>query len=174
FQFIPAQGYHVLFENLLDGIEVWYNTDYFKVRDDISYKLLVFTGQIDEYFDYRLGPLPYRSLRFVPETHDTDFFQKYVQINYPNDNEFTRIVEIKHATGQQARKTTIVKEFPSSNGPPFYPIPSKTSNELYCKYKALSQNLTNVKFLGRLGTYKYLNMDQVVDEALDFVSRLQI
>ena len=114
FQALPKDGYTAMFKKMLDHpkIEVRLNTDYREARHEVHFKRLIYTGPIDEYFDYRFGPLPYRSLRFEPETYRQEFFQPAMQINYPNDHEFTRIVEIKHATGQISDVTTVVREYP--------------------------------------------------------------
>jgi UDP-galactopyranose mutase len=124
---------------------------------------------IDEYFDGCFGQLPYRSLRFEPETLEQQFFQPVVQVNYPNENEFTRIVEIKHATGQRIPVTTIVREYPADYGPgqeAYYPIPAPDARALYERYAALAAQEKEVSFIGRLATYRYYNMDQVVGIAL--------
>lgn len=167
FQALPRDGYHKLFENLLKGIEVRLGTEYEEVMDDIEYDHLIFTGPVDEFFGYRFGRLPYRSLRFDFERHDREYYQDWVQINYPNDHEYTRIVEIKHLTGQRLPNTTIVKEYPSDVGDRFYPVPNSENRELYERYRKAADKLENVTFAGRLGRYEYLNMDQVVRSSLD-------
>jgi UDP-galactopyranose mutase len=167
-QAMPLNGYTELFNNLADGVEIWYDSDYFKIKNDISYKTLIYTGAIDEFLSHQFGPLPYRSLNFEFEHHEKDFYQDWVQINYPNDFDYTRIVEIKHATGQACESTTIVKEYPSDIGEPFYPIPNSENRLKYSKYKEEFEKLKDHYFIGRLATYRYLNMDQVVKEALDF------
>jgi UDP-galactopyranose mutase len=167
FQAMPLDGYHKLFEKMLSGIEVYLSTDFKDVKDKVFYDRLIYTGPIDEFFDCRYGKLPYRSLNFKFENYNKEFYQDWSQINYPNENDFTRIVEIKHVTGQKIAKTTISKEYPVSNGDPFYPIPAKDNFNLYKKYKKDADNLQDVYFIGRLAQYKYLNMDQVVKEALD-------
>lgn len=173
FQAMPKDGYTKLFENLLKGIDIILNTDYKTVIKNISYDKLIYTGPIDEFFDYKYGKLPYRSLKFEFENHNKEFYQDWSQINYPNDYDFTRIVEIKHATGQKTPTTTIVKEYPQSEGDPYYPIPAKENHELYKKYEAEANNLKNFYFIGRLAQYKYLNMDQVVKEALDLFEKIK-
>lgn len=173
FQAMPKDGYTKLFENLLKGIDVMLNVDYKVAIKNISYDKLIYTGPIDEFFDYKYGKLPYRSLKFEFENHNKEFYQDWSQINYPNDYDFTRIVEIKHATGQKIPTTTIVKEYPQSEGDPYYPIPAKENHEIYRKYEAESNNLENVYFIGRLAQYKYLNMDQVVKETLDLFDKLK-
>jgi len=173
FQVMPKDGYTKLFERLLRGIEVRLNTSFEKVKDKIKYEKLIYTGPIDEFFDYKFGRLPYRSLRFKFETYNKEFYQDWVQINYPNNYKFTRIVEIKHVTGQKIPRTTIVKEYPCSEGEPFYPFPTSEAQQLYLKYKKEAEKLKNVCFIGRLAEYKYLNMDQIVKKALDLFEKIK-
>jgi UDP-galactopyranose mutase len=177
FQALPKEGYTKMFEKMLDHplIEVRLNADYREVRSQVEYGHLVYTGPIDEYFDHCFGPLPYRSLRFEPETVAQEFFQPALQVNYPNDEAFTRIVEMKHATGQQLPVTTVVREYPEDFGPgrePYYPIPAPDARALYAKYEARAQEEKNTSFIGRLATYRYYNMDQVVGMALAEFDRL--
>ena len=221
FQAIPKDGYTAMFERMLaacgDKLEIRLNTEFRDILPQVSFKHLVYTGPIDEYYDYCHGHLPYRSLRFEPESFTREqladpstlsclrpsppssgshlstekpapagFFQPAMQVNYPNDEEFTRIVEIKHATGQQCENTTIVREYPDDFGPgkeAYYPIPAPDSAATYQKYKALTETdpfpahlrslssslattTPSVSFIGRLATYRYYNMDQVVGMAL--------
>lgn len=173
FQAMPSGGYHKLFEKMLHNIEVRLCTDFGDIKNNIFYENLIYTGPIDEFFDYKYGKLPYRSLNFKFENHNKEFYQDWSQINYPNDNDFTRIVEIKHVTGQKIANTTITKEYPVSGGDPFYPIPAKDNFNLYAKYRNDADDLKNVYFVGRLAQYKYLNMDQVVKEALDLFGLLK-
>ena len=126
----------------------------------------MYTGPIDEYYDYCYGALPYRSIDFKFETLDTGNFQPVGTVNYPNDYSFTRITEFKHITGQKHEKTSIVYEYPKAEGDPYYPIPRPENAELYKKYQLLTLNNPNTWFVGRLATYKYYNMDQVVAQAL--------
>ena len=177
FQALPARGFTAMFEKLLGHprIDVRLRTDYREARHEIRYRHLIYTGPIDAYFDHCYGPLPYRSLRFERETHDREFFQPAMQVNYPNDHDFTRIVEIKHATGQQLPVTTIVREFPEDYAvgkEPFYPIPAPDTRALYERYAALAGQTAGVTFVGRLATYRYYNMDQVVGMALAEFERL--
>ena len=142
----------------------------------MSYGHLIYTGPIDEYFDHCHGPLPYRSLRFEPETLETEFFQPAVQVNYPNDHEFTRIVEIKHVTGQKLPATTVVREYPQDYGPgreAYYPLPAPDARALYRKYEEMTPAAKGVTFVGRMATYRYYNMDQVVGMALAEFERLK-
>lgn len=171
FQALPRDGYTAMFRRILNHpkIEVRLGVDYRDLLPQVQCRHMVYTGMIDEYFDCRFGPLPYRSLRFEPETFQQEFFQPAVQVNYPNDEEFTRIVEIKHATGQQIPVTTIVREYPDDYGPgkeAYYPIPAPDARALYERYAALAAQEKNVSFIGRLATYRYYNMDQVVGIAL--------
>lgn len=207
FQAIPKDGYTAMFERMVaacgDKLEIMLNTEFRDILPQVSFKHLVYTGPIDEYYDYCHGRLPYRSLRFEPESFTSaqlsdlrpltcdfpvpsGFFQPAMQVNYPNDEEFTRIVEIKHATGQQCENTTIVREYPDDFGPgkeAYYPIPAPDSAATYQRYKALTETdpfpahlgsllpapcspRPSVHFIGRLATYRYYNMDQVVGMAL--------
>ena len=231
FQALPKGGYTAMFERMVtacgDKLEIMLNTEFRDILPQVEFKHLVYTGPIDEYYDYCHGRLPYRSLRFEHESFTPErvanpstlnclrpsppssgshlstetpapagFYQPAMQVNYPNDEEFTRIVEIKHATGQQCANTTIVREYPDDFGPgkeAYYPIPAPDSAALYQKYKALTETdpfpahlgsllpapwlpkghlaeprfpLPSVHFIGRLATYRYYNMDQVVGMAL--------
>jgi UDP-galactopyranose mutase len=177
FQALPKNGYTAMFERMLADpkIEVRLNTDYRDARDRVHYDHLIFTGPIDEYYDHCFGHLPYRSLRFEPETLSQEYFQPAMQVNYPNDHDFTRIVEIKHATGQKLPATTIVREYPQDYGPgrePYYPIPAPDAKALYQKYADRAASEKKVTFVGRLATYRYYNMDQVVGMALAEFDRL--
>lgn len=174
FQAMPAQGYTKMFERLLDhpNIHVMLNADFEDLKDTIQYKELIYTGPIDQYFDYCYGKLPYRSIDFKFESHDKEFYQETGTINYPNSQPYTRITEFKYLTGQQHHRTTIVYEFPTAEGDPYYPIPRKQNTELYNQYRDLAADLPHVHFLGRLGTYKYYNMDQVVAQALAYFRKL--
>ena len=168
FQAMPLHGYTKMFEKMLSypNIKIMLNTNYQEVMNEVTYKKLIFTGPVDEYFNYRYGKLPYRSLRFKFETLQTENFQETGTINYPNDYAFTRITEFKHLTGQKHDKTSLVYEFPEAEGDPYYPVPRPENDQLYKKYQALANQLTNTYFVGRLATYKYYNMDQVVAQAL--------
>lgn len=168
FQAMPLHGYTKMFEKMLShqNIKIMLNTDYEEVMDDVTFKKLIFTGPIDEFFNYKYGKLPYRSLRFKFETVETAQFQETGTINYPNDYGFTRITEFKHLTGQKHDKTTVVYEFPEATGDPYYPVPRPENDLLYKKYAAMANQLTNTYFVGRLATYRYYNMDQVVAQAL--------
>ena len=171
FQALPARGFTAMFEKMLahPNIEVRLKCDYREARAQAQFRHLIFTGPIDEYFDHCFGPLPYRTLRFEPATIEREFFQPAMQVNYPNYFDFTRIVEIKHATGQVLPVTTIVREFPEDYGPgkePYYPIPAPDTRALYERYAERAAAERGVTFVGRLATYRYYNMDQVVGMAL--------
>jgi UDP-galactopyranose mutase len=127
---------------------------------------VVFTGPVDEFFEYRFGRLPYRSLDFKFETRNTELEQEVAVINYPNENAFTRITEFKHLTGQEHAGTSIVREYPSAVGEPYYPVPRPQNEELYRRYAERAAAESNVTFVGRLAQYRYYNMDQVVAAAL--------
>jgi UDP-galactopyranose mutase len=133
---------------------------------------VIYTGPIDEFFDFRLGKLPYRSLDFRFETHACERVLPAATINYPNDYPYTRVTELKYLTGQQHSQTTLVYEYPKADGDPFYPIPRPENGERYRQYAALAAELPNVHFTGRLGTYRYYNMDQVVAQSLALFTRL--
>ena len=170
YQVYPKYGYTNMFQKMLasgeKNIKIMLQTDFKEIENEIKYDKLIYTGRIDEFFDYKLGELPYRSLHFEFETYDTDYFQECLQINYPNDFDFTRTVEIKHITKQKIPYTTISREYPTAHGDPFYPIPTEKNHLLYLEYKKLAQELKNIYFIGRLAEYKYLNIDEVILNAL--------
>jgi UDP-galactopyranose mutase len=168
FQAMPLEGFTRLFERMLahQHISVALSTDYREVMSSYPSAKIVYTGPIDEFFDYRFGPLPYRSLRFEHQTCDTERFQPAAVVNYPNDHDYTRITEFKHLTGQRHEKTSIVYEYPTDEGEPYYPIPRPENAALYERYRALASATTGVYFCGRLANYRYFNMDQVVAQAL--------
>ncbi|WP_437806536.1 UDP-galactopyranose mutase [Sorangium sp. So ce1078] len=168
FQAMPLRGYTRMFENMLDHkkIRVLLNTDYRDIMNEVNFREMIYTGPVDAFFDFRYGKLPYRSLEFKFETHDREVFQPGAVVNYPNEHAYTRITEFKYLTGQQHPKTSIVYEFPQAEGDPYYPVPRPENAELYRKYKALADATPNVHFVGRLATYRYYNMDQVVGQAL--------
>ena len=177
FQALPADGYTAMIRRILDhpNIEIELGIDFESVAKGVSFKHLIYTGPIDAYFGYRFGPLAYRSLRFERETFLQEYYQPAVQVNYPNDNDYTRIVETKHITGQKLPVTTIVREYPDDFGPgkePYYPIPAPDTQVLYRKYEELAAAESKVSFVGRLATYRYYNMDQVVGMALAEFDRL--
>src|SRR6476619_1859916 len=168
YQAMQLHGYTEMFRKMLHhpNIKVMLNTDYKEIIDMIPYRNLIFTGPIDYYFDYCYGKLPYRSLEFKFETIDAEKFQKTGTVNYPNEQAYTRITDFKYLTGQKHEKTTVVYEYPKAEGDPYYPVPRPENAELYKKYQQLASSMTNTYFVGRLATYKYYNMDQVVAQAL--------
>ncbi len=193
FQALPKAGYTRMFERMIeacgDSIKILLNTDYREILPHTSFGRMIYTGPIDEFYDCRYGSLPYRSLRFENESFGAEelrereqvsgkpgFWQPAMQVNYPNEEDFTRIVEVKHATGQQCANTTIVREYPDDFGPgkePYYPIPAPDAAALYKRYKELADAEKDVSFIGRLATYRYYNMDQVVGMALAEVDKIQ-
>jgi UDP-galactopyranose mutase len=174
YQAMPKFGFTRMFGNMLDhaNIHVLLNTDYREVKDAIPYKEMIYTGPVDEYFDYRFGKLPYRCLDFKHETHNVQQFQPVAVVNYPNDYTYTRVTEFKHLTGQEHPKTSIVYEHPMAEGDPYYPIPKPENAELYKQYQTLANETDGVHFVGRLATYRYYNMDQVVAQALTVFSHI--
>jgi UDP-galactopyranose mutase len=174
YQAMPLHGFTRMFENMLDhpNIKVLLNCDYREIEKEIPFRKMIYTGPVDTYFDYCYGKLPYRSLQFKHETHDVPVFQSAPVVNYPNEQLYTRITEFKYLTGQEHAKTSVVYEFPKSEGDPYYPVPRQENAELYAKYKALADATPDVHFVGRLATYKYYNMDQIVAQALTQYSKI--
>lgn len=177
FQGLPENGYLNLFNEMLSSknIKCVLNTDFKDIMHSIQSNKTIYTGSIDHYFDYRFGVLPYRSLRFEHETLNTEYFQSFQQINYPNSFDFTRIVEWKHATGNKGFKTTITREYPcrhDQTNEKLYPIATKKNLGIVRKYEQEAAKLKDVIFCGRLAEYKYYNMDQVVARALSIFKRL--
>jgi UDP-galactopyranose mutase len=174
FQAMPRFGYTHMFENMLDhrNIQLELGADYCDVLKRVQFRELVYSGPIDEYFGYCYGKLPYRSLRFQHETLDIGQFQRVAVVNYPNEHAYTRVTEFKQLTGQIHPKTSVVYEFPSTAGDPYYPVPREENAALYKKYADRAAATNGVHFVGRLATYRYYNMDQVVAQALTLCSRL--
>jgi UDP-galactopyranose mutase len=174
FQAMPKNGYTRMFEKMLShpNIKVMLNTDYREVVDLLPWKHMVYTGPIDAFFNYRHGKLPYRSLEFRHVTVAQQQFQPVGTVNYPNDYGYTRISEFKHITGQSHPSTSVVYEYPQAEGDPYYPVPRAENAALYKLYEAEAEQMTNVTFVGRLATYKYYNMDQVVGQALAAFKRI--
>ncbi len=173
FQCMPKHGFTRLFANMLDhpNIKILLNTDYREVRQALPYRELIYTGPVDEFFDFQYGKLPYRCLEFKHETLNRPQYQPVAVVNYPNDYEFTRITEFKHLTGQEHPKTSIVYEYPRAEGDPYYPIPRRENADIYKQYQQLADQ-AGVHFVGRLASYKYYNMDQVVAQALTLYARI--
>ncbi len=174
YQSMPLYGYTRMFERMLShpNIKIMLNTDYQEIEGLIPFREMIYTGPIDEFFDFRYGKLPYRSLHFQHETVNQPVFQPVAVVNYPNEHLYTRITEYKYLTGQEHPKTSITYEFPSDEGDPYYPVPRPENQELYRKYKALADKTPGVWFVGRLATYKYYNMDQVVAQALTTYAKI--
>ncbi len=168
FQAMPRDGYTRMFERMLDKplIHLKTSTDYRDVAELYPQAKVIYTGPIDEYFDFAFGPLPYRSLEFRHETVDREVYQSSPVVNYPNEHPYTRITEFKYLTGQRHSKTSIVYEYPRAEGDPYYPIPRPENTALYSKYRELAKRDASVHFCGRLANYRYFNMDQVVAQAL--------
>jgi UDP-galactopyranose mutase len=175
FQAMPLHGYTRMFERMLShpNIKIMLSTDYREIMGMIPYREMIFTGPVDQYFDYCYGKLPYRSLEFRHETVDQEQVLPVAVVNYPNDQDYTRITEFKQLTGQQHSKSGVVYEYPRAEGDPYYPIPKPECTALYNKYKALADSTPGVHFVGRLATYKYYNMDQVTAQALATFDKIQ-
>lgn len=181
YQALPLGGYTQMFDKILDhpNIEIMLNTDYFDVKDEVTgYDKLFYTGPVDRYFNFRHSledKLEYRSINFVTETVDADFFQENSVVNYPGEETgYTRIIEYKHFGNQKSDKTTIVKEFTTDEGDPYYPVPNPKNQAIYEKYKAETEKLLDVHFVGRLANYKYFNMDQAFKNALELFYSLEM
>ena len=174
YQAMPLKGYTRMFENMLDhdNIKILLNTDYHEIEGVIPYERMIFTGPVDEFFDFRFGRLPYRSLEFQFETINQEWVQPVAVVNYPNQHLYTRSTEFKHLTGQEHAKTSLVYEYPRAEGDPYYPVPRPENAELYKRYQTLAEERPDVHFVGRLATYKYYNMDQVVAQALSTYARI--
>jgi UDP-galactopyranose mutase len=175
FQCMPLHGYTRMFERMLDhpNISIMLQTDFAAIRNRVPYKRLIYTGAIDEYFGFRFGKLPYRSLRFEHVTLDEERHQPVAVVNYPQSEAYTRVTEYKHLTGQAHAKTSITYEYPCAEGDPYYPVPRAENQALYKRYEALALATPSVWFVGRLATYRYYNMDQVVGQALATFRRIE-
>ena len=177
YQLTPKQGFTEMFSNMLknENIKLLLNID-FKDTDVNNYKTVIYTGPIDEYFDFKYGKLEWRSLKFDFKEYNQEFVQPNVQINYSNTEEYTRSVEIKHVTKQKIDKTIVSFEYPKDDGDPYYPFPNETNERLYLKYKILADEETrtkNVYFCGRLAEYKYFNTDEVIERALNLFNTIK-
>ncbi|HYH28515.1 MAG TPA: UDP-galactopyranose mutase, partial [Actinomycetota bacterium] len=174
YQAMPRDGYTRMFERILDhpNIRLLLNTDFREAARFVPHREVIFTGPVDEYFDHRFGRLPYRSLEFRFETHDRAVVQPAPVINYPNQHEYTRVTEFKYLTGQDHARSTLVYEYPRADGDPYYPVPRPENAALYRRYKELAEATPGVHFVGRLATYRYYNMDQVVAQAVAVARRL--
>ncbi len=175
FQAMPLHGYTRMFERMLGhpNIKIMLNTDYREVQDIVPWRHMIYTGPVDAFFNHKYGKLPYRSLRFEHTTLQQAQFQKVGTVNFPNECAYTRVSEFKHITGQSHAATSIVHEYPCAEGDPYYPVPRPENAELYRKYQAEAENTPEVTFVGRLATYRYYNMDQVVGQALTAFKKLR-
>ena len=174
YQAMPRNGFTAMFENMLDhrNITIELGTDYRDVLRRVQFKELIYSGPVDEYFDYRFGKLPYRSLQFKHETLNQEYLQPVAVVNYPNDHAYTRVTEFKHLTGQKHAQTSVVYEYPTGEGDPYYPVPTPENGAMYKRYAELATAARRVHFVGRLATYRYYNMDQVVGQALTLCKQL--
>ncbi len=175
FQAMPLHGYTRMFERILahPNITVRTGVDYRQVRQTVPHRRLIWSGPVDEYFGFRFGKLPYRSLQFEHRTLERERFQPVGTVNYPAEGiPYTRISEYKHMTGQSHPFTSVTYEFPSAEGEPYYPIPRPENQAAYKRYEALADATPDVWFVGRLATYRYYNMDQIVGQALATFNRI--
>jgi UDP-galactopyranose mutase len=174
FQFMPKHGYTRMFEKMVGhpNIHVMTQTEYDDVKNVVPHRRVIYCGPIDEYFNFQFGRLPYRSLRFEHVTLDKAWHQPVGVVNYPQTQDYTRITEYKHLTGQEHAKTALTYEYPSAEGDPYYPIPKPENQELFKKYERLALATPDVWFVGRLATYRYYNMDQIVGQALATFRRI--
>lgn len=175
YQAMPKDGYTSMFTRMLGhpNIDVRVGVDFAEVEHRIDRDATIYTGPIDEYFKYRYGRLPYRSLRFEHEhLANVQRYQDVGTVNYPNDHEYTRITEFKHLTGQEHSGTSIVREVPCADGDPYYPVPNPDNERQFKLYEHMAESERNVHFIGRLAQYRYYNMDQVVAAALSLTEKL--
>ncbi len=176
YQYTPKLGFTNLFKNMINqpNIELSLNTDYKELNKE-NYKTIIYTGAIDEYFNFKEGKLEWRSLEFEFIEVNQEFVQPNVQINYSDEFNYTRSVEIKHVTKQKCPNTVISYEYPTNSGEPYYPIPNLENEKMYHKYKSLAEEetkLNNVYFCGRLAEYKYYNTDEVIEKALALYDKI--
>jgi UDP-galactopyranose mutase len=177
-KFMPREGYTKMFSKMIssDNITFLGNTNFKEIKNKFKPKIAtIYTGPIDEYFNHCLGKLPWRSLEFEWKTFEKEFIQPCVQINFPNDNDYTRSVEIKHVTKQKMKTSSISFEYPKSAGDPYYPIPKDSSSNLYSKYKQLAfESLIKEKvlFVGRLAEYTYINTDEAIKKGLETFDKI--
>ncbi len=174
YQVMPRHGFTPMFDRMLShpNIKLLLNCDYREVENVIPVGEMIYTGPIDEYFEMRCGKLPYRCLDFRFENHPVEQRQPVAVINWPNENPYTRVTEFKHLTGQRHPTTTLCYEYASSEGDPYYPVPCAANAERYAAYRTLAEQTVGVHFTGRLATYRYYNMDQVVAQSLQLCARL--
>ncbi len=174
YQGVPSEGYTAFINNLLShkNIKVQLLTKYKDVVGTVSCNYIVYTGPIDEYFNYKYGILQYRSLKFKHLYFQRDQFQPVAVVNYPGKQKYTRITEYKHITGQKVSGTSICIEYPECTGEPYYPVPIPQQKMIYDLYAKLAETLGNITFTGRLGSYKYINIDQAIMRALKCVEKI--
>ena len=174
FQAMPAAGYTAMFATMLDHprITVMTGVDWRSVDGRVPYAEIIYTGPVDEFFEERFDPLPYRSLEFEFENLPARRVQPVGTVNHPNEHAYTRQTEFKHLTGQRHPTTTVVREYPKAEGDPYYPIPRPETKARYERYRELAESTPGVHFVGRLATYRYYNMDQVVAQALTTAAKL--
>lgn len=182
YQGIPLKGYTDLIKNILShkNITVYLNTDFTEFKNEnkslIQNSRIFYTGSIDEFYDYEYGMLPYRSVNFKFETHNTVYYQSHAQVNYPNNYDFTRILEYKYFLNDMSKKTVIAKEYSENfelgKNDRYYPIELNNNIELYNKYLNKSKSQDNLYFLGRLGSYKYYNMDLAILNAINLFENI--
>lgn len=180
YQALPKGGYTQIFKNMLNhpNITVLLDTDYFDIKDNLQgYEKLFYTGPIDRFIEFKdkmVDKLEYRSINFVTEHLDQEYFQENSVVNYPGKEvDFTRIIEYKHFGNQKSDKTSIVKEYTVDDGEPYYPVPNEKNQKVYDLYKREAEKLTDVYFVGRLANYKYFNMDQAFKNALELFESLE-
>lgn len=175
FQFMPRDGFTRMFERMLShpNIHIMTQTDFREIRDVIPHRRLIYSGPIDEYFGFRFGRLPYRSLRFEHVTLPKERHQPVAVVNHPQAEAFTRVTEYKHLTGQTHPKTALTYEYPSAEGDPYYPVPRAENQARFKRYERLANTTPGVWFVGRLATYRYYNMDQIVGQALATFRRIE-
>jgi len=177
YQGIPMGGYTKMVENILEGVEVRLNVDYLEHREELDAlaKKVIYTGPIDAYFDYQLGALEYRSVRFETEVLDMPNFQGNAAVNYTDaESPYTRIIEHKWFEFGTQPKTVISKEYSSEwkiGDEPYYPVNDEKNSKLYQQYRDLAEKEQKVLFGGRLGEYRYYDMDAVIDSALRFCEK---
>lgn len=173
YQGVPDQGYTALFTSMLNhpNIEIRLNTPYAELPDYYKRLSTVYTGCIDEYFDYRFGRLPYRSMRFVFKTYECERFQPAPVVHYPNDYDFMRATEFKQITGESSPRTSVLYEYAGTDGEPYQPMPTREAKELYQKYADAAELLEGIHFTGPLGRYRHMDMNHAALEAMDMVER---
>ncbi len=178
YQGIPVDGYTAMVEKMLSGVEVRLSTEYDDIKDEIDADKVIYTGMIDKYYDYSEGVLEYRSVRFETEVLDMDNYQGNAVVNYTAaDVPYTRIIEHKHFNFGRQPKTVISREYSSEwrkGDEPYYPVNNERNDELYKKYEAMAEKEDKVVFGGRLGQYKYYDMDKVIAAALEMCTELGI